>query len=140
MGVDKFYRNVVGNKAGFKNSLVAVEADLAASLTPYSLLNPLGEDLIVTKVVVDLLTASASTPVVINVGCADATGADGDDNLIDGAEVSATTTATPYDNITDKGTNGNTIRKWASDEYLTVTLSDTPTGFTGTLYVWYRLA
>lgn len=144
MGYDKYYRHVLSkNKGSFDETIVCYKGTLTATTsagTPFSLLNPLKADLIVTKVVVNITSAvTASTPVLMNVGI----GVSGTllyDTLIDGAELGTPTAIGVYDNQDDAGTNGKQTDKWGAAEYLTVTVEATPTGIAGDIYIWYRKA
>ena len=96
--------------------------------------NPEGADLILTRLVLDVTTASTGGATV-DAGIDD----DGDetsDNVIDGMDVNAA--AGVFDNITDAGTNGG-CAKWNEDEYLVITASATTAGMVGNAYIeWIR--
>lgn len=139
MGIEKFRRKVVGTKADFTEQIVCVKGALAVTATPYTLLNPLGVALIVTKVVVDITSAVSATPVTMDVGVGAATNTDYD-TLIDGVVIGTPTAIGVYDNEDDKGTNGKATNKWGATEYLNVYTSAAPTGLAGSIYIWYRKA
>lgn len=105
--------------------------------TPYSVLNPEGTPLLVTMVVVDITGAVSDTPVEMNVGIGAAATA-AYDTLIDGADIGTPTAADVYNNADDGGTNGQAAERWSATEYLTVTVTGTPTGLVGNIYYWYR--
>jgi len=142
MGYDKHYRTVVGDKAEFKEQVTVYKGALAATTgagTPFSLVNPLGARCLITRVLVDITTAISATPVEMNVGVGASAGGDYD-TLIDGAEIGTPTAADLYDNQDDAGTNGKSSEEWGASEYLNVTVSGTPTGMVGNIYIYYRKA
>lgn len=97
-----------------------------------SLANPEGVALIVTRLILDVTTASSGAATV-DAGIA-ANGTTSADNLIDGASVA---TATTLDNTEDGGTNGKGTRKWGTSQYLTITASATTAGMVGFAYIEY---
>ena len=140
MGITKFRRKVVGNKADFKEQVVVLKESLDATSgagTPASISNPLGTRLIVTRVVVDITSPISATPVEMNVGIGGSPYV-AYDTLIDGLTVGTPTSADVYDNVDDQGTNGKSTEEWGASEYLTVTVTGTPTGMVGNIYVYYR--
>lgn len=142
MGFIKFRRKVVGNKADFKEQVVVIKGALVATSgagTPYSLINPLATRLIITKCILDFTTDISATPVELDVG----TGANAGgtyNNLIDSKDVGDSPGAAIYDNVDDQGTAGKASQEWGATEYLTVTVTGTPTGLVGNIYIYYRKA
>lgn len=103
-----------------------------------SLANPEGVDLIITKVVLHRTVKSTGAATAdIGIGSGATTSYD---TLLDGVDVGAAETASPEDNITNKGTNGLPTRKWPAASYLTMTGSATTVGLVGRLYVYYNIA
>lgn len=142
MGFEKKYRHVASKfKGSFNETLVCYKGILVTATvgTPFSLLNPLGSALIVTKVVVDITTGVNSTPVDMNVGIG-VSGTLAYDTLIDGAFLGTPVGAGVFDNQDDAGTNGKQTENWGATEYLTVTVTATPTDMVGNIYIWYRKA
>lgn len=137
MGVDKFYRRTVGPKGDFRKTINCLIGTLTATATPYSAANPLGADVLVIKVMLKFDGGVTSTPVSLDIGCAAADAVTSNDNLIDGIAIGTPTSATVFDSITDKGTNGLPSRKWDSDKYLNVVCTGTPTGLAGKIYIHY---
>lgn len=143
MGVDKFYRKAVGPKAAWRDTINVLKGSLSATSGNggvYSAENPLGSDIIVTEVIVDIATECSATPVTFDAGCAAADATTSDDNLLDEVEIGTPTSAQVYNSSDDAGSNGALARKWESDKYFTVTASATPTGITGNVYIYYRKA
>lgn len=97
-----------------------------------SLANPEGVDLIVTRLVLDITTASTGAATV-DAGIA-ANGTTSSDILIDGKSVA---TAGVFDNVEDQGTNGRGSVKWGASQYLTITASATLAGMVGNAYIEY---
>ena len=137
MGVDKFYRKAVGIKGDFKETINVLKGTLTAAATPYSALNPIGEDVIIVKAMLDFTGAVTATPVTLDIGCAAADAVTSNDNLMDEVAVGTPTSATVFDNITDKGTNGKTSVKWDSDKYLNIACTGTPAGLAGNIIIHY---
>lgn len=101
-----------------------------------SQINPEGVDLIIDKVVLDVTTVATGAG-TLDVGIA-ATSIS-NDSLLDGVDVHSATGV--FDNITDKGTNGKTVKKWTTDYYLTATkASGAMAGLAGFLHVHYHIA
>lgn len=98
-----------------------------------SLANPEGVDLLVTRLVLNITTASTGAASV-DAGIA-ANGTTSSDTLIDGLDVNAA--AGVFCNIDDQGTNGQSVEQWDSDEYLTITASATVAGLVGYAYIEY---
>lgn len=140
MGITKFRRKVVGSKADFKEQVVVLKEALTATSgagTPASIENPLGERLIITRLVVDITSPVSDTPVTMSVGVGGSPYVSYD-SLIDAVEIGTPTAADIYDNVDDQGTNGKSTEEWGASEYLTVTVTGTPTGMVGNVYVYYR--
>jgi len=110
------------------------EADAAGGVV--SLANPEEADVIITKLIIDVTTKSTGA-CTVDAGIA-ANGSTSDDTLIDGLDVGAA--AILADNITNKGTNGNTVKKWGASEYLTISkATGAAAGLIGYAYVeWVR--
>lgn len=139
MSIIKHRRKVVGGVADYKETIVCLKSALSATTVAMSgITNPLGADLIITKVIVDITTACSATPVTFDAGCAAAAIGTSNDNLLDGVDIGTPTAAAIYDNITNKGSNGAPTRKWASAKYFTITASGTPTAVVGNVYIYYR--
>lgn len=96
-----------------------------------SVLNPFGEDVVVTNTVL-LVTTKSTGAANANIGIGAAATTDGD-NLLDGVDVG--TAAGVFDAAEDGGTNGRTRQLWESDQYLNVTGSDTTAGLVGKLFI-----
>lgn len=94
-----------------------------------SLVNPLGEALIIEQAILDLTTVATGAS-TLDIGVA-AT-AIANDTLFDGLDVNAATGV--FSSHVSGGTNGLGTRKWAATGYVTVTdASGDPTGLVGTL-------
>jgi hypothetical protein len=81
-----------------------------------ALANPAGEDLYVTRLVIEVEEASDAAGTV-DAGIA-ANGTTSADNLVDGLDVNAA--AGCFDNIKNGGTNGKAGQKWGASQYLTI--------------------
>lgn len=95
-----------------------------------SVLNPEGEDIIVGRTFINVLTGT-NTAFALSMGTGTYSTSFGN-NLLD------TVTATSnelIDNITDKGTNGKSRQLWSNGTYITMTASSTPVTFSGTAYI-----
>lgn len=106
----------------------------------FSILNPEGQALVITRATVYVSTVSAGAA-SLNMGVG--SGATTDyDNLIDGLDVNAATGS--FDNMATNGqagTNGKSTKVWASGSYLTGTGSATTVGLVGRLFIeYYRTA
>jgi len=139
MGIIKARRKVVGGKAEFKELINCLEGTLSNTTTVmYGAANPLGEDLIITEVIVNLTSPCSATPVTFSCG-SDASGITvSSDNLIDEVVIGTPTAAAVYNSANNEGVNGALAREWKSDKFFTVTASSTPTGVTGKVYIYYR--
>jgi hypothetical protein len=99
-----------------------------------NLANPEGEDLLITRFILNVTTPSTGAATV-DAGVA-ATGTSNDE-LIDGVDVNAA--AILVDNVeqcVDTAVAAAVV-EWGSDEYLTVTPSASVAGLVGTYYVEY---
>lgn len=97
-----------------------------------SLANPEGEDILVTRLILDITTQSTGAATV-DAGIA-ADGVTSSDTLIDGKSVA---TAGVFDNTEDGGTNGKGVVKWGAAQFLTITASATLAGLVGNAYIEY---
>lgn len=116
----------------YKVALAAV--DTAGGVA--AIANPEGAAVIVTRVLIDVTTASTGACTVdAGIAANATTSADG---LIDGQSVAATGV---FDNISDGGTNGKARAKWGATQYLTISKASGATaGLVGNVYVFYKLA
>lgn len=114
----------------YRKALTAVTTTTAGGAA--AIANPEGVDLIITRAVLYIPTASAGAATV-DVGVA-ANGTTSADNLIDGVSVAATGAK---DNISDAGTNGKARQVWGASQYVTATASATLAGMVGYLYIEY---
>jgi hypothetical protein len=94
-----------------------------------NLANPEGEDLLITRFILNI-TTEATGAANADAGVA-ATGTS-DDTLLDGVDIG--TAAAIFDNI---GDSGEAVLEWGSDEYVTVTPSATAAGLVGKYYIEY---
>ncbi len=117
-------------KGAYKIALAALDTGGGV----LSLLNPEGEDLIITRLVLDVTTKTAAACTLDGgVGAAATTVYD---NLIDGLDVNAATGV--FGNIDDQGTNGQSVVRWESDEYLTISMkTGAAAGLVGNAYIEY---
>lgn len=115
----------------YKVALTAATSNAAGGVL--SLANPEGDDLIITRLVLNITTASTGAATV-DAGIA-ADGTTSSDTLIDGLDVNAA--AGVFDNIDDQGTNGQSVVTWDSGEYLTITASATVAGLVGYAHIHY---
>lgn len=90
---------------------------------------PAGTAALINNVVLDITTGVAQT---ISVGVA-ANATTSSATLID----TLTLTTGVYDNITNKGAGGNSVRKITSSQFVTGTVSATATGLVGNAYISY---
>lgn len=115
----------------------ALKAALTAATTTavggvLKLVNPEGVDLLITRLMLDITTASTGAATV-DAGVDDG-GDVSSDNLIDGKSVA---TAGIFDNTEDGGTNGKGVVKWKAGEYLVCSASATTAGMVGNAYIEY---
>lgn len=96
--------------------------------------NPEGVDLIITRCVLNVITAAGSA-ITADIGVA-ANGSTSADNLLDGVSIN---TAVSQDNISQAGTNGKATQKWTTTQYVTATPSADPaaSALVGTLLLEY---
>jgi len=111
-------------------ALTAAEDTTAGGVL--SMANPEGIDLLITRLVLNVTTASTGAAAV-DAGIA-ANGTTSSDILIDGKSVA---TAGVFDNIEDQGTNGRAAVKWGASQFLTITASADATGLVGEALISY---
>ena len=113
---------------------VAKVALAIASTNVLSWANPESSDIIITRLVVNVTTASTGAS-TIDFGTTATTATTSSDNLIDG--VSGASIAA-LDNLQDAGTNGKQLQKLASGKWVTGTqASGDITGIVGFAYIHY---
>ena len=93
-----------------KGSLTA--SDAAGGV--FSEENSYGSDLVVLRVVIMVSTGASDSSVRVDIGTA-ANATTSADTLIDNLNVSDIGL---YDNLDDKGTNGNTVLKWGNNQFI----------------------
>lgn len=96
------------------------------------ILNPEGVDVIITRFVLDIETASAGAATV-DIGVDDG-GDTSSDTLIDGQSVAAKGV---FDNVSHGGTNGKAALLWPAGEYIVATASATTAGMVGHAHIQY---
>ena len=108
-----------------KGSLTA--SDAAGGV--FSEENSYGSDLVVLRVVIFVSTGASDSSVRVDIGtAADATTSA--DTLIDNLNVSDIGL---YDNLDDKGTNGNTVLKWGNNQFINASrVAGATSGLVGT--------
>jgi hypothetical protein len=112
---------------------VAIAGDGDTAGDVLSLANPEGADLIITRLVIQVTTASTGA-CTVDAGVA-ADGTTSADNLIDGLSMAATGV---FDNIEDQGTNGKSAKLWGASQYLTISrASGASAGLVGDAYIQY---
>lgn len=116
-------------KGAYKAALTAVTTTAGGGAL--SLANPLGVDLIVTDLILDI-TTEATGVATVDAGIA-ANGTTSSDKLIDGGDVGSA--AIILNNVDNAGTNGKKCVKWGASQYLTVTASATLAGLVGNAYI-----
>lgn len=100
----------------------------------FSVLNPEGVDLIVTRVVLDI-TTKATAACTLDAGPA-AAATTLSDTLIDGLDVNSA--AGVFDNIKNQAGNGLESERWESDEYFTISVkTGAGAGLVGSVYIEY---
>jgi len=112
-----------------KEALTAVTTTTAGGAL--SVVNPLGVDLIVTDLILDI-TTEATGSATVDAGIA-ADGTTSADNLIDAGNVGAAVAV--LNNVDNAGSNGKKCVKWGATEYLTITASATLAGLVGNAYI-----
>jgi len=109
--------------------------DLAAADTAggvLSLANPFGVDAMISRLILNVTTASTGA-CTVDAGTA-ANGTTSADNLIDGLDVNSATGV--FDNTVNGGTNGGGAELWGSTQYLTISMaSGAAAGLAGTAYI-----
>lgn len=117
---------------------VTVRVALAAVDTAggvFAWANPTGGSILITSIAVDVTTVSSGACTIDCGVAANATTLS--DTLIDGA--STATTARVIDNIKDAGTNGTSIQKATSSQYVTGSVaSGASAGIVGFAYITYH--
>lgn len=99
-----------------------------------SVANPEGVPLIITRLIVNLTTASAGAGTVDFGIAADGTTLAAE--LIDGLDVNAATGV--FDNIDDQGASGQSLQPWGVDEFVTGSAaSGAAAGLEGFAYIEY---
>jgi hypothetical protein len=121
---------VTAQNGALKAALVAATTTAVGGVL--KLVNPEGVDLIITRLILDITTASTGAATV-DAGVDDG-GDVSSDTLIDGKSVA---TAGVFDNTEDGGTNGKGAVKWKAGEYLVISASATTAGMVGSAYVEY---
>lgn len=107
-----------------------VASDAAGGMLAWA--NPYGSSIIVTRVLVDLVTASAGV-CTVDVGVA-ANATTLSDTAIDGLNINAA--AGLFDNVENQGTNGKSALKMTSTQYLTASMaSGAAAGAAGYFYI-----
>lgn len=120
-----------------KGAYVVDLADADAVGGVLKLANPEGADLIITRLILNVTTASTAA-CTVDAGVA-ANGTTNADNLLDGLDVN--TAAGVFDNIENQGTNGKSAVKWGSSQYLNISkASGAAAGLVGKAYIqWVRI-
>ena len=77
--------------------------------------NTYGSDLVVLRVVIMVTTEASDSAARVDIGTASGA-TTSSDNLLDDLNVSDVGL---YDNLDDKGSNGNTVLKWGASQYIT---------------------
>ena len=108
-----------------KGSLTA--SDAAGGV--FSEENSYGSDLVVLRVVIFVSTGASDSSVRVDIGTA-ANATTSADTLIDNLNVSDIGL---YDNLDDKGTNGNTVLKWGNNQFINASrVAGATSGLAGT--------
>jgi hypothetical protein len=134
-----FFKPVIGGKAtNFPDTIKWMTGDLADADTAggvLSVANPETSSIIVDRVIIDVTTA-ATGAATIDVGVA-ANGTTSSDTLIDGLDVNTATGI--FDNIDDQGTNGNSVVKLTTSQYITASeATGDVSDLAGKYYIRYR--
>ena len=117
-----------------KVTLAGVASTSAGALFAWA--NPEGQSIIVTKFLIDITTKSTGAAAV-DFGVA-ADGTTSSDNLIDGYAAGGTEKV--VSNYADAGTNGKTVQKMTSSQYITGTGAASTAGLVGNVYIEYVIA
>lgn len=120
------------DRGAYRATLTAATDTTAGGVL--SLANPEGAAIIVTRLILNITTASGGAATV-DAGIA-ANGSTSSDNLIDGASVAAVGL---LGNLGNPGTNGKASQKWSATQYLTITASATTAGMVGEAIIEYVL-
>lgn len=118
-------------KGSFQVDIAGVVASTGGAIAAVA--NPEGVPLIITRCVLNRTTKSTGAANA-DIGVA-ANATTSADNLLDGVDIGAAENA--EDNITNKGSNGKSVKRWAASEYVTVTGSADSSGLVGTLSFEY---
>lgn len=115
-----------------------ITGDITAATTTsggdaISVANPEGATLLITGMVIDV-TTEATGAATMDVGVA-ADGTTSSDTLMDGVDVG--TAAIVGNTVKHAGTNGMSMVKWTSTQYVTGTPSATLAGLVGTYHITY---
>lgn len=121
------------DRGAFRADLTAATGTTAGGVL--RLANPEGADVLVTRVVLNVTTKSTGAA-TLDVGIA-ANGTTSSDTLFDAVDVG--TAAGVFDNVDDQGTNGQSVLKWGSSQYLTATASASVAGLVGEAIIEYVL-
>jgi len=113
--------------------LAGVAATTGGAL--FSWQNPENASIIVDRLEIDITTKSAGAA-TFDFGTA-ANGTTTSDNLIDGYNANATEKV--VNNVTDVGTNGKSVQKMTTSQFITGTGSATTAGLVGFVYIQYYL-
>ena len=99
--------------------------------------NPTGSTILITAVAMDVTTVSSGA-CAIDIGVAN-DGTTASDTIIDGASVA--TTARVVDNVKDAGTNGTSIVRCTSSQYVTGSVigGGASAGLVGYAYIYYHV-
>jgi hypothetical protein len=116
-----------------KVALAGVAATTGGALFAWQ--NPENVSIIVDRLEIDITTKSTGAATA-DFGTA-ANGTTTSDNLIDGYNVNATEKV--VNNITDAGTNGKSVQKMTTSQFITGTGSATTAGLVGFVYIHYYL-
>lgn len=131
MGTTNFTKVQANNIASFDGDLVAVDTagGVFALAVPGST-----DDIIITRVVIDVTTA-ATGACTLDIGVA-ANATTSDDKLLDGVDVG--TAAGVFNSFTDGGVNGETILKATASQYLTASVATgASAGLVGKYHIEY---
>lgn len=116
-----------------KVALAGVAATTGGALFAWQ--NPENASIIVDRLEIDITTKSTGAA-TFDFGTA-ANGTTTSDNLIDGYNANATEKV--VNNIDDKGTNGKSVQKMTTSQFVTGTGSATTAGLVGFVYIHYYL-
>jgi hypothetical protein len=123
---------MAAGKGAYSGSLTAATTTTGGDAL--NLANPEGEDLIITRFIINVTTPATGAA---NVDAGVAAAGASNDELLDGVDVGSA--AILKDNI-EEAVDGNVaaaVVEWPSDEYLTVTPSASLAGLVGSYYIEY---